>query len=231
VTTLANLADRAQLSLNDTAAGTWPQDTVESWVIDAIRDYSQHFPATRVINISVSGSSPGHVFNISTDLIAVHLVEYPLGEDPPVYLKRRARTHPQFYHHPGYYDYFVPHDQSDYADIYLSQEPSDGEVITVTFSCNHDVTLSSGDDLTVPYQHEGLLILFVLWQAFKERLSTEEQDPDKSLAGNVTLLQQLVKGATQAEAEYRRALKHAMTARSESAIVGPWTVDENDQIY
>lgn len=231
MTTLANLADRAQLYLNDSGAGTWPQATVESWIVDAVRDYSQRFPRTRTVSISFTGSDIGHEHELTTDVIAVTLVEFPGDEDPPAYLKRRPRTHPQFYDREGYYDIHIIHDQTDYALLYLSREPVDGEKVYVTFICTHDVTLSSGDDLTVPYQHEGLLILYVLWQAFKERLSTEEQDPDTSLAGNVTFLQQLVKGAKQAEEEYRRALERAEETRSESAVSGPWTADHNDRIY
>ena len=70
-----------------------------------------------------------------------------------------------------------------------------------------------------------MLLLFVLWQAFKERLATEEQDPDTTLAGHVTLLQNLVKGATQAEKEYKEALKRAKGNIAEGGPTGPWTAD------
>jgi hypothetical protein len=231
MTTLTQLADRAQLQLNDTAAGTWPQTTVEQWCIDAIGDYSQSFPRTREIAVVISGASPGYAFDMTPDTIDVILVEHPTGEDPPEYLKRRARTHPNFYGQPGYYDVELTHDSQEYPQIYLSEEPADGETITMTVKCHHDVTLQGGDDITVPVEHESILILYVLWQAFKERLATEQQDPDTTLQGAVTLLQQLVKGAQQAEAEYRRALDRAKEARSESAITGPWTADAHDRIY
>jgi len=231
MTTLANLADRCQLALNDTAAGTWSQDTVEAWCIDAIRDYSQAFPRVRAFTIDISGASPGHEFDLTTDTIDVVQVEYPDGEDPPVYLKRRARTHPRFYYQTGYYDLELLHDSQEFSILYLSEEPSDGETIAIQALCHHDVTLASGDDITVPVEHESILVLYVLWQAFKERLATEQQDPDTTLAGAVTLLQQLVKGATQAEAEYRRALERAQKARSQSGIVGPWAADRFDPIY
>ena len=231
MTTLADLADRCQSTLADTAAGTWSQDVVEEWVTDAIRDYSQRFPRTDTISITFSGSSPGHEHDISTDVIALVLIEYPGDQDPPVYLKRRPRTHSQFYGHQGYYDFHVTNDATEYAVLYLSEEPSDGEKVYITYLCHHDVTLLSGDDITVPVTHESIIELYVIWQAFKERLSAQIQDPDTSLAGNVTLLQQLVKGATQAEQEYRRALQRAQEARSQSALSGPWTVDGHDRIY
>ena len=204
---------------------------VEEWVIDGIRDYSQRFPRTDTISIAMSGTDLGHEFDISTDVIALVLVEYPGDEDPPVYLKRRPRTHSQFYGHEGYYDYLVTNDATEYSVLYLSEEPTDGEKVYITYLCHHDVTLSSGDDITVPVTHESIIELYVIWQAFKERLSAQIQDPDTSLAGNVTLLQQLVKGATQAEQEYRRALQRAQEARSQSALSGPWKADDHDRIY
>ena len=159
------------------------------------------------------------------------LVEYPGDEDPPVYLKYRSRSHPRFYGYEGYYDVRPSGDMTDSPVLYLSEEPSDGEKIYWTAKCHHDTTLVSGDDITVPEHHEGLLLLFVLWQAFKERLATEEQDPDTTLAGHVTLLQQLVKGASQAESEYKAALNRAKANVAEGGYSGPWEVDDFDRIY
>ena len=231
MTTLAQLADRCQNTLSDAGAGTWSQALVEEWVVDGIRDYSQRFPRTRNYSITFSGSDLGHVFDLTSDLIAVQLVEFPGDQDPPEYCKRKSRTDPDFWTQDGYYDVQALHDQTEYSQLYLSQEPVDGQKLYLSVTCYHDVTLVSGDDLTIPLSHEYIVELFVLWQAFKERLSAEEQDPDTSLAGNVTFLQQLVKGAKQAEEEYRRALKRAEDTRSESAVTGPWAADRHDRIY
>ncbi len=230
-TTLAELADRAQVMLNDAGAGTWPQATVESWICDAILDYSQTFPMNARITISVSGASPGYQFDLYTGIIAVTLVEYPDGEDLPIYLKRRSRTHPNFYGTVGYYDVWMTEDQTEEPQLFLSVEPSDGEDIGVDVIKHHPIPASSGSDITVPMHHEGILLLYTLWAAFRERLATEQQDPDTTLAGAVTLLQQLVKGAEQAEADYRRALKAAKANVAPSGITGRWVADIHDPIY
>ena len=230
-TTLAELADRAQITLNDSGAGTWPQATVEAWVVEGIRDYTQNFPRTIRTTITVSGASPGHEFSLTADYIAMLNVEYPGDQSPPVYLKRRCRTHPRFYGYAGFYDVEPTNDQTEVPTLYLSEEPGDGEKITWTAKCHHDTTLASGDDITVPEHHEGLLLLFVLWTAFRERLATEEQDPDTTLAGHVTLLQQLVKGAAQAEKEYKEATKRAKLNVGDTGYAGPWEVDDHDRIY
>ena len=230
-TTLAEIADRAQLTLNDTGASTWPQDTIEEWVVEAIRDYTQVFPRTIRSSITISGSSPGHSFDMAPDYISMILVEYPGDQSPPKYLQRRRRTHPQFYGYEGFYDIETTGDMTENPTLYLSQEPSDGEKIYWTAKCHHDTTLVSGDDITVPEHHEGLLLLFVLWQAFKERLATEEQDPDTTLAGHVTLLQNLVKGANQAEREYKAALERAKANIADGGPTGTWAADPHDRIY
>jgi hypothetical protein len=230
-TTLAELADRAQVMLNDAGAGTWPQATVESWICEAIRDYSQTFPMNARVTVSVSGANPGHVFDLFTGIIAVTLVEYPDGESPRVYLKRRDRRNPNFYGTPGYYDIWMTEDQTSEPQLYLSVEPSDGEDIGVEVTKHHPVPASSGTDLTVPMHHECILLLYTLWAAFRERLATEEQDPDTTLAGAVTLLQQLVKGSEQAEAAYRRALAEAKANVSPGGPTGPWLADIHDPIY
>ena len=230
-TTLAELADRAQVMLNDTAASTWPQATVEAWVIEAIREYTQTFPRTITVTITIATGSPGHSFDMTADYIAMIMVEFPGDEDPPKYLKRRRRTHPRFYNYEGYYDVEPTGDMTDVPTLYLSEEPANGDKIYWTAKCHHDTSLSSGDNITVPEHHEGLLLLYVLWQAFRERLATEEQDPDTTLAGHVTLLQQLVKGAEQAEKEYKEALARAKNLVADGGPTGPWEADEHDRIY
>ena len=230
-TTLAEIADRAQLTLNDAGAATWPQATVEAWVIEAIREYTQSFPRTVRSTITIGAPSPGHEFDLTADYIAMILVEFPGDEDPPVYLKHRHRTHPQFYGYEGYYDVEPSGDMTEVPTLFLSEEPANGDKICWTAKCHHDTTLVSGDDITVPEHHEGLLLLFVLWQAFKERLATEEQDPDTTLAGHVTLLQNLVKGAIQAEREYKQALKRAKMNVADGGYSGPWAADQHDRIY
>ena len=230
-TTLAEIADRAQITLNDAGAGTWPQATVEEWVVEAIRDYTQTFPRTIRSSITIASGDPGHEFDLTADYIAMVNVEFPGDQSPPVYLQRRRRTHPRFYGYEGYYDVEPTGDMTNVATLYLSEEPETGDKIYWTAKCHHDTTLASGDDITVPEHHEGLLLLFVLWTAFRERLATEEQDPDTSLAGNVTLLQELVKGAKQAGVEYKEAVQRAKVTASDGGYSGPWEVDAHDRIY
>jgi hypothetical protein len=228
MTTLLQLADRCQLALNDSGVGTWPQATVEAWVLDAIRDYSQYFPRVRTstTTITTPGSTP-HVFDLPGDFLAVVLVEFPDGEDPPEYLQLRSRTRDGFWDYTGFYDIEPSHDAATAGKLYLSESPTAGEAYTLTWLAPHDTDLDPGDTITVPEDHESLLLLYVLWQATRERMATQEQDPDTT----IHILQQMVKAAEQAEADYRRALERAAAHRAPGGWTGPWRADVHDPIY
>ena len=227
MTTLLQLADRAQLALNDSGVGTWPQATVEAWCLDAIRDYSQYFPRTRSSTTTIAVDDAGHEFDLPSDFLGMVLVEFPDGEDPPEYLERRSRTCSGFWDYEGYYDVETSGDAATAGTLYLSEEPANGEAYTLTWLAPHDTDLDSGDTITVPEDHESILILYVLWQATRERMATQEQDPDTT----IHILQQMVKAAQQAEEEYRRALQRADKHRADGGPTGPWRADLYDPIY
>jgi hypothetical protein len=227
MTTLLQLTTRAQRDLNDAGAATWAAATVEAWCIDAIRDYSQYFPRTQEYEYTVQVTDTDHVFNLPSDCQEIVLVEYPSGNDPPDYLVRRARTHEQFYDYEGYYDLERADDAASYPQIWFSEQPAAAEKWKITYLSHHDVGLASADTITVPLDHEYILILFVLWQAFKERAATAIADPDTTS----NTLQKLTNASMQAEQEYRRALKIAEGHRARGGWTGPWRADVHDPIY
>lgn len=228
MTTLLQLADRCQLALNDSSVGTWPQATVEAWCVDAIRDYSQYFPRVRTSTTTIATvSSTPHEFSLPTDFMAMILVEFPDGEDPPEYLEHRSRTRDDFWDYEGYYDIEPSGDAATAGKLFLSEAPEAGEAYTLSWLAPHDTDLDSGDTITVREDHESILILYVLWQACRERMATQEQDPDTT----IHILQQLVKAAEQAEAEYRRALERAQDHIAPGGWTGPWRADLHDPIY
>ena len=129
MTTLLQLADRCQLALNDSGVGTWPQATVEAWVLDAIRDYSQYFPRVRTSTTTITTpSSTPHVFDLPGDFLAVVLVEFPDGEDPPEYLQLRSRTRDGFWDYTGFYDIEPSHDAATAGKLYLSENVRAGAI-------------------------------------------------------------------------------------------------------
>lgn len=231
--TVEDLADRIQLSLNDAGAGTWPQATVESWVVDAIRDYSQYFPRIKTTSVdSIGGTPDDHEILLPTDFMEMIYVEFPKGEEPPVYLERRSRMAPNFWNVDGYYDIIyveqeaVALDTTTQAVLILSRIPLGSEGYVIRYLSPH-YAANNASTVTVHTDHQPLLILYVLWQAFKERAATHLQDPDTTS----DILQKMVNAEMQAHEEYRRAITNAQHKRSQGGWTGPWRVDGFDPIY
>jgi hypothetical protein len=224
VTTLSALADRAQTAMNDAAAGTWPQATIEEWLNEAIRDYSLHFP--RLQSTTLNCVAGQHNYTLPADFLAVHLVEYPVGEDPPEYLARGSRARQDFWDAEGYYDVEVS-GEATAGTLWISEDPTVGETIELSYLATHDHALAANGTLTVPGHHEHLLILFVVWRAWTERQATEQADPDHTS----TVLDAHRRSTDSAEAIYRRAVKLAKTGASPSGYTGPWAADPYDRIY
>ena len=230
--TIADVADRAQLTLNDAAAGTWPQATVEAWIADAMRDYSQYFPRVVESYVDALGGTPTHIILLPTDFMEMILVEFPRGEDPPAYLERRSMHAQTFWEVDGYYD-IIPVEQeavdgntATQARLVLSRLPLATEGYTIRYLAAHSGSGSS-DTVTVRSDHQPLLILYALWQAMKERAATHLQDPDTTS----DILQKMVNAEMQAHEEYRRGINNAQQKRSQSGWTGPWKADGFDPIY
>jgi hypothetical protein len=227
MTTLANLADQAQISLNDAGAGTWPQATVEAWVLDAIRDYSQHF--SRTLEATVTTTAATHRYDLPVAPAAFRgmvLVEYPTGEDPPEVLDPLSRKDPRFWAGEGYYD-VEPSGAASAGSLWISASPDDGETITLTYLAPHSDKLASDDTLTVPGEHETILVDYVVWRALSERVVTEAQSPDTT----VRLLYQFMLAAERAEDAYRESLAAAKGQQAPGGWTGPWRSDVHDPIY
>jgi hypothetical protein len=232
MTTVAQLADRCQLALSDSGAGTWPQATVEDWVCDAVREYSQHFPRILTTHVDTIGGTPDHYTLLPEDFLEIVSVEFPLGEDPPVYLQHRSMHHPEFWDRDGYYDVlrsdqiYSALDTDTYNKIVWSRVPLATEGYKIRYQAAHSAT-SASDPITIRTDHQPILVLFVIWRALKERQAKEAANPDTTSR----YLNQLVYAATQAEQEYRRALDRAINSRSDSGWAGPWRADIYDPIY
>ena len=232
MTTVAQLADRCQIALSDTAATTWPQATVEDWVCDAIRDYSQYFPRVVTSTVDAIGAIAVHYLDLPTTFLEMVSVEFPKGENPPTYLERRSIHHPEFWDRDGYYDIVYSHQivedpvGTTANRIYFSRLPLATEGYTLRFHAVHAAS-GAADTVTVRTDHQPLLVLFVVWRALKERQAKESANPDTTSK----YLNQLVYAATQAEVEYRRALQRALGSQSDSGSAGPWRTDVYDPIY
>lgn len=202
-------------------------DQVKEWINFAIRDISKHFP--RTIQYDISTTADVREYDLETNIISVISVEYPQGEDPPQFLLRRSRTHPSFWIEDGFYDVFIRHDQdSTYPpQLIISTKPADSETIRLEYKGEHNQLSASGDETTLLDRFTPLIPLFVRWKAWQELASSEGMDPDPIKLLSAT--QEV--NAYRAERAYYEALRQALKAETESAVVAGWAMDKHDRVY
>ena len=226
MTTLAQLADRAQAAVSDGAAATWSQDQMEAWAVEAIRDYSNYFP--RRLQATITTTLDERTYDLPAGLLAVASVEYPAGEDPPQYLARHSYTDPAFWQADGHYDLVRSRDATGTAELTISTKPAAGETIAVHYLAIHDVTVESADTITVPAAHEPILIEFIIWRAWLERLGAEQQSPTSNSS---LLLSQYAANADRARRNYVQALGRARVQAAGESRSARWRLDKWDRWY
>ena len=226
MTTLAQLADRAQTILDDSAEAIWSQATVEALALDAIREYSTHFPRRR--STTISAVADQHEYTLPADFQSVISVEYPTGEDPPDYLTRLDYQDPNFWNAGDHYDIVDLADASDTAELWLSDDPDGTESIEIHYLADHDAGIGSGGTITVPERHETILILYVIWQAQLILQHNEEQNPTSNSS---LLMSQLATNADRARRSYVQALSRALYAHEGRSARATWRMDKYDRIY
>jgi len=156
--TLANLADKVQVTLDDAAEATWSQAEIEGWILEGIKELNNHLP--RVITAAISCSADERKYDLPSDFLSMLSVEYPTAEDPPKYLLRRPYTHRQFWGIAGFYDVIARGNNEDADEVWLSEKPEAGQTITILYEGEHDFGLTSSEVLTVPEQYHNILINF-----------------------------------------------------------------------
>jgi hypothetical protein len=227
VTTLTELIDACEADLADSGNATFAAADIQQWCRDAIADYSQHYP--RKLNTTINCADNDREYDLPADLVGVISVEYPDGEDPPEYLRRRNYTHPDFWSDVGYYDVVHREDATDTAELWISEKPSTGEDIIVFYTAPHDNTIVVGGTLTVPSDHEPILRKYVLWQATLQLAKTEEASPTSNSS---LLMSQLAINSDRARRSYIDALAKAIYTDSKSSPVS-WAnaTSESERIY
>lgn len=225
MTTLTELADVIQIHLSDSAADTWSQANIEQWIRDAIKEYSIHFP--RVLSATINCQQDIRIYDLPADFYDTLSVEYPAGEDPPRFLRRLTRKHSLFWQSAGFYDLIKTLDDTNRAQMIVSQKPQTGQTIDVWYQAGHQFDLESGDAISVPAEHHHLLIMYVVWLAWRERLAAEEKGPDSI----TSLLSQYASNTARAWRDYTEALNRAKLVQAPGGFTTRWRVDLNDPIY
>src|SRR4030043_907384 len=90
------------IALGDPLAATWRRTSVIwPWLQEAVLN----FPLLRpMIQDYTNGVSIVYSYAAPSDFREVITVEYPISQQPPIYLARKNRLDPDFYSAAGYYD-------------------------------------------------------------------------------------------------------------------------------
>ena len=227
----SDLFTRCEISLNDETSATWDTEMIANWINDAIRDYSQHFPRIRTQTISCAAGD--QEYDLNADFLAVLSVEYPVGEDPRVFLSRLAFQHPDLQSGVFWYDIVSRLDDTNQSELWISAEPAAGETISIEYHAHHalmDDPASPSGESSVPPTHQHLLVKYVLWQATLHLMFAEQQSPTSSSS---LLMAQLSQNARRLESAYHTAVRQALYAADGCSQSTPWiaTGDLHARIY
>lgn len=231
MTTVTELATRCATALGDSEYSMWTAASIREWIKEAIRRYSQYLP--RVVAATIDCVTGDRQYDLPAGLVAVTAVEYPVGEDPPEYLARMSYQDPRFWVSTGVYDVLFHDDAGDMAELVIGEEPTTGETIAVTYEALHDYDLAAGDALTVPAQHEYMLILYVKYLAYGERAGywakyagTTAEGPYQEKFDQARTFQEL---SDRALAEFRETVAGARRPAQSQTVA--WKMDRWDRVY
>jgi hypothetical protein len=226
MTTLSALADRAQNALSDAGASSWSQAVIEEFCVEALREYSRYFP--RVMSYSQTITATVQKYTLPDDFIGMVSVEYPADQDPPEYLTKRSYLHPDFWNQDGYYDIVQRRYEGKRAELWISESPASNGTARLEYLAYHDLTLASGDTITVPLEHEDILIQHVIYQAWRELGSAEMQNPTNNSA---LIMSQVESNASMALHKYRELIRRAQALDAGRSGTVAWVMDSFDRIY
>ena len=200
----------------------WSDATLNTWINEAILDYSHYFPFVAVKSYTfIAASHSFTISNMNPTPSRVLRVQYPYGEEPPRWLTPLPRTDPRFWDGAYYETVGEPP-----TDIYLGEEAQVGEVVEVTYTAIHPLPTSDADVLTTPDIHLEALILFCIWKAYEEIAAAEEINPTTS----EFIISQKGLNVIRTERVYRNKIWEFQRSSS-SRLAGFWRMDRADRIY
>ena len=120
--TLAELIKSCQASINDVNSETFfSAHQYTDWINDSLRELSAHFP--RTLDTLITCTVGGWIYDLPLNCLGIISVEYPNGQDPPLYLRRKSFKDSNFHDAVGYYDFYKPADEdiTNLPQIFISQ--------------------------------------------------------------------------------------------------------------
>ena len=219
------------VALGDDQGLIWSRiNKIWPWCIEAMRTFPFGRPQ-RVDHTIISGEL--RHFDLPDGFREIIDVEYPVDQDPPVYLKRYNRFDPYFYQSHEFYD--VDHNFEDgtgwtlYYSAYLERQSVQLPHMYVDYMADHDLDMEDSLTcyITVPDEYYGILIQQVMCRAYRERLSYYMQDPTT----HTSIVMQLTDMVKKAEEQYASQVAAAQQKYSNSKPLPSQSVDKFDRVY
>ncbi|MBE0410671.1 MAG: hypothetical protein IBX69_13155 [Anaerolineales bacterium] len=218
MTTRAEMRAIARETLADTVI--WPDKSINAWIADGIRDYSNYFKRQTTSTIVCTANVREYSL-ASLPITDLLRVEFPKYLEPPRYLMFKPETS-------NIIDLPVYDVRGDPPiTLVIGELPVTGDEIEITYSADHLIPENDDATLTVPDIHLEIIRLFVIWQAIKRVEIAETADPDRLSM----ILGQLGINAVRAERVYRYKLEEYRKKMAASGRAGPWVMDSHDRIY
>jgi hypothetical protein len=219
--TRLNMRDSIRAVLAD--QNIWKDAALNQWINDAINEYSGYFPYHALVEIDVTAGTQEYDLTVAGAwfIFGVVSAEYPVGEDPPVYLQFKSRLDPAFTLG-NYYDL-----TGDPPETILLGDPYKTDQCNVFISGRHTIPSADSTALTITSQHHDLIRSFVIWRAMAFLETYTAIDPGRK-AGMIAAVG---KTAATAERFYYYKLKQAQGKAVRSGIAGQWRMDDKDRIY
>jgi len=224
------LLDDCMLAIGDTAGATWSRaDVITPWAKEAMLAFPILRPTTNTTTVAISAK---HNHKMPVDFREIVNVEYPIGEEPPIFLTRMNHLDPEFYQSESHYDvsrYYLDYVAYTGWMVITSKLLEIGDEVKVNYLANHIVDLDDdpADLLTVPDEYEHILVAYVVAKAYKERLSVYLQNPTVY----TNLIYQMVMMVDHADARYVQMVNEAIAKASESRTSPHMKADKFDRVY
>lgn len=196
MTTLAELRALVRAELGDTTgAPLWPDERLDTWVREAIREYGRALPRRATVDLVSVRDEPSYA--LPADVVSVLAVEYPVG-DPLGAGRRQPGDAPSF--------------EAAGGRLTLAPAPTRaGEPIRVRYGALYPEPTAAGDVLATPPADDDLLVMAAatralrwLWTAEAKSLRYVSGANARGVASGTAL--ELATG-------YSRALESALSRR------------------
>jgi hypothetical protein len=192
---------RARVRLTCTNATSWPNATIDAWLGDAIRFYSNEFP--RALRHEITLATGTQVYDLPDDCMGVTGVEYPAGEDPPEFLYQADEWSALFQGGGAAYALRgVAAAATVGGALVFAEDVTTGETAIVSYLGQHWVPTGDSELTSVPDAHSEALIAFVEFRSHWEL----ETDEAVSVSSVSVVLSQLGEEARRAWNRYKEVM-------------------------